>query len=127
MILGRELEQSAANGEMASSQSSITASSLCFNGLQKRTTKLKRDTLLAHSRSIRLKAPELFWHEPEVLGQRFAFNEGGAKTWGQLGAKTRPFQAQNRVPRVVRATDSTGLLVGAVGIEPDPIFLSPAI
>jgi hypothetical protein len=37
--------------------------------------------------------------------------------WGQLGAKTRAFWAPIWRSRETKATDSTGLLVGAVGIE----------
>ena len=40
-----------------------------------------------------------------------------AEIWGQLGAKTRAFGPQSGVLGR-QATDSTGLLVGAVGIEP---------
>jgi hypothetical protein len=42
---------------------------------------------------------------------------GSTKIWGQLGAKTRAFEAPIWGSREAKATDSTGLLVGAVGIE----------
>jgi hypothetical protein len=46
------------------------------------------------------------------------------KTWAQLGRKTPPLRHEIRECRRVRPTDSTGLMVGAVGIEEKPQFLS---
>ncbi len=37
--------------------------------------------------------------------------------WAQLGRKTPPLRHEIRQCRRVRPTDSTGLMVGAVGIE----------
>ena len=41
-----------------------------------------------------------------------------AECWAQLGRKTPPLRYEIRKSWRVRPTDSTGLLVGAVGIEP---------
>src|SRR5882762_1266130 len=40
-----------------------------------------------------------------------------AEFWAQLGRKTPPLRHEIRECRRVRPTDSTGLMVGAVGIE----------
>ena len=41
-----------------------------------------------------------------------------AKTWGQLGAKTRARTGRKRDVRGVRSADSTGLWRKRVGVEP---------
>src|SRR5262249_4059743 len=41
-----------------------------------------------------------------------------AECWAQLGRKTPPLRYEFRESWRVRPTDSTGLMVGAVGIEP---------
>src|SRR6266851_6644843 len=47
------------------------------------------------------------------------------ESWGQLGRKTPPLRYEIRERRRVRPTDSTGLMVGAVGIEFAVNLISP--
>src|SRR5271165_3147275 len=57
-----------------------------------------------------------------IEGISFAL-QGNIETWAQLGRKTPPLRYEIRESWRVRPTDSTGLMVGAVGIEPATLDL----
>ena len=53
-----------------------------------------------------------------VAGEVSTRRSWRVKTWAHLGPKTPPLRHESRECRRVRPTDSTGLMVEAVGIEP---------